>query len=155
MTYLAAAAVVTTVAAATAWWLTDKDHKAEAGVPCSLVGYSSGVYVVPTAPIQDGWPSAATYEARTNGGWSPLRSFPGKNRFQIVGVTAPDQPSIPIAVRVLDEHGRTLWTDELTAHAPPSEPNGKGCGTYYQAGVALDVYARELRQRPVPKSFRF
>jgi hypothetical protein len=151
---LAAAAVVTVVAATTAWWLADKDQQAEAGF-CSLVLITSTAYVIPTASIQEGWPKAATYEARTNGKWSPLRNYPGKNRLQIVGVSAPDQSSMPISVRVLDESRRTLWTGQLTAHAPPSESNGKGCGTYYQAGVALDVNARELHQRPVPKSFRF
>jgi len=152
--FLAAAAVVAVLAATTAWWLANKDQPAEAGF-CSEVLYTSNAYVIPTAPIQEGWPKAATYEARTNGKWSPLRNYPGKNRLQIVGVSAPDQSSMPISVRVLDESRRTLWTGQLTAHAPPSEPDGRGCGTVYQTGVALDVTARELRQRPVPKSFRF
>jgi hypothetical protein len=155
VTLMAAGSIVTVVAAAAAWGLANKDQPAAARLVCSDVLYASNAYVVPTAPIQEGWPKAATYEARTTGQWSPLRSFPGKNRFQIVGVDAPDQSSMPISVRVLDERRRTLWTGQLTAHAPPSEPNGKGCGTVYQAGVALDVSARELRQRPVPKSFHF
>jgi hypothetical protein len=61
--------------------------------------------------------------------------------------------AIAKACRVLDANSRALWTRELTVEAKDFEPNGKGCGTYYEAGVALDVTARELRPRPVPPEF--
>jgi hypothetical protein len=150
LTILAAVAVIAVTAASTAWWLADRGKAVDR--ICSLVAFSSSAWVIPSAPIQRAWPTASTYEACLNGECNkPM----GKKNFpRIVAVsTDSDDASMPVSIRVLDANGRALWTRELTVEAKDFEPNGKGCGTYYEAGVALDVTARELRPRPVPPEF--